>query len=47
MKKQLIIILLLSFQAYFESVSAQLKPNNLKFYNESEGVFISDIITDK
>ena len=47
MKKQFLIILLLSFQAFFAPVAAQLKPNNLKFYNEFEGVFINDIITDK
>ena len=47
MKKLFLIILLLSFQAFFTPVLAQLKPNNLKFYNESEGVFISDIITDR
>ena len=47
MKKLFLIILLVSFQAFFTPVSAQLKPNNLSFYSESEGVYINDIITDR
>ncbi|TRX21594.1 sensor histidine kinase [Flavobacterium franklandianum] len=47
MKKLFLIILLVSFQAFFTPVSAQLNPNNLSFYNELQGVLIRDIITDK
>jgi signal transduction histidine kinase/ligand-binding sensor domain-containing protein len=47
MKKLFLIILLVSFNSFFAPVFAQLKPNNLSFYSESEGVFINDIITDR
>jgi signal transduction histidine kinase/ligand-binding sensor domain-containing protein len=47
MKKLFLIILLVCFQAFFTPVLAQLKPNNLSFYSDSEGVFINDIITDR
>ncbi len=47
MKKLILVIVLLSFQAFFTPVLAQLTPNNLSFYNESEGVLIYDIITDR
>ncbi|WP_395048451.1 two-component regulator propeller domain-containing protein [Flavobacterium sp.] len=45
MKKLILIILI--FNSFFIPVSAQLKPNNLSSYNESEGVFINDLITDR
>jgi signal transduction histidine kinase/ligand-binding sensor domain-containing protein len=47
MKKLFLIILMVIFQAVFTPVSAQLNPDNLSFYNESEGVYINDIITDR
>jgi signal transduction histidine kinase/ligand-binding sensor domain-containing protein len=47
MKKLFLIILLVGFQTFFTTVLAQLNPDNLSAYNESEGVFINDIITDK
>jgi signal transduction histidine kinase/ligand-binding sensor domain-containing protein len=47
MKKLFLIILLVSFQAFFTPVLAQLNPDNLSFYTESEGVYINDIITDR
>jgi signal transduction histidine kinase/ligand-binding sensor domain-containing protein len=47
MKKLFLIILLVSFNSFFTPVLAQLKPNNLSFYPDSEGVYINDIITDR
>jgi signal transduction histidine kinase/ligand-binding sensor domain-containing protein len=47
MKKLFLIFLLVCFQGFFAPLSAQLKPNNLSFYSESEGVYINDIITDR
>ena len=47
MKKLVFIILMTSIHAFFIPVSAQLHPNNLSLYNESEGIYINDIITDR
>ena len=47
MKKLFLSILIVIFQTLFTPVSAQLNPDNLSFYTESEGVYINDIITDR
>ncbi|NDP27620.1 MAG: hypothetical protein GZ087_09375 [Flavobacterium sp.] len=47
MKKPILVILLLIFQAFFTPVLAQLNPDNISVYNQLEGVYISDIITDR
>ncbi|MDR6845984.1 two-component regulator propeller domain-containing protein [Flavobacterium granuli] len=47
MKKCFFVILLVSFQVFYSSVSAQLNPSNFTAYPELGGTLISDIITDR
>src|SRR3990167_9379193 len=47
MKKYFFVILLVSFQVFFSSVSAQLKPSNFTVYPDLEGAGVNDVITDK
>ncbi|WP_348811438.1 sensor histidine kinase [Flavobacterium maritimum] len=47
MKKCFFVMLLVSFQVFFSSVSAQLKPSNFTFYPDLEGAGVNDVITDK
>ncbi|PVX47173.1 two component regulator with propeller domain [Flavobacterium sp. 103] len=47
MKKYFFIILLVSFQVFYSSVSAQLISSNFTAYPDLGGTFITDIITDK
>ncbi|MNX39500.1 Sensor protein FixL [compost metagenome] len=47
MKKYFFVILLVSFQVFFSSVSAQLKLSNFTVYPDLEGAGVNDVITDK
>jgi signal transduction histidine kinase/ligand-binding sensor domain-containing protein len=47
MKKYFFIILLVNFQVFYSSVSAQLKSSNFTVYPDLEGVNVNDVITDK
>lgn len=47
MKKCFFVIVLVSFQVFNSSVSAQINPSNFTAYPELGGSFITDIITDR
>ncbi|HEU4791067.1 MAG TPA: two-component regulator propeller domain-containing protein, partial [Flavobacterium sp.] len=47
MKKCFFVVLLVNFQVFYSSVSAQLNSSNFKAYPELGGYFITDIITDR
>lgn len=46
MKKCFFVMLLVSFQVFFSSVSAQINPSNFTAYPELGGTLITDVITD-
>ncbi|MBW4362617.1 sensor histidine kinase [Flavobacterium taihuense] len=47
MKKHFFVFLLVSFQVFYSSVSAQLNPNNFTTYPDLGGSLILDMITDR